>query len=329
MATGTGLDGQVGAKKETGGYGVRAVPNQFFLFDNEAISLDNMRTTLASIGAGNLVQKSALSVVTGKDPSGTLAGPVLNQGHGLFFDLLHGNTVTPVQQGATTAYLQTHNIGQTPITKSLTLQVGRPSTDGTINPFDYLGGIITAFQFSIDTGGVLTFQYTFVFQDEQTNQTLAVKSIQTGIAPYNHLQCALKFDGTMVADIYSATISGTLPARTDRRPLNASGLRNQPLTNGLFDITGSLNGEYRNNTNYGRYTGDTRATVVLEATGAQISGAYNYLCRFTLDTVSFEGATPNVGGPDMVMQDLPIRALAGASNPPLKIEYMDLVSTVL
>jgi hypothetical protein len=71
---------------------------------------------------------------------GPLAGEVPTTGFGYLLNGLHGNTVTPVQQAATTAYLQTHTLSSPPTSKSYSIQVQMPPvTSSTLVPIDYTG----------------------------------------------------------------------------------------------------------------------------------------------------------------------------------------------
>jgi hypothetical protein len=80
---------------------------------------------------------------------------------GTILDLMHGATVTPVQQAATTAYLQTHNVGTSQPNKSATIQVNKPDTRRHDHAFTYPGSVLTSVAFSCDAGGVLTCTLTW------------------------------------------------------------------------------------------------------------------------------------------------------------------------
>lgn len=328
MATGTGLDSQLGAKKETT-YGTRVVPDKFFEFESESLSLDKNFINSRQLGAGSTFQSSSRRAATTRQGGGEISMEAVTKGMGFWFDLLHANAVTPVQQAATAAYLQTHNIGTTSQTKSATIQVGRPSTDGTVRPFDYLGCMVTEYGFSWDIDDFLKFSATLDAQDEKTDQTLATRTLPTALASFNFTQGTLSIAGSNVADVGAGSLTGGQPLKTDRFYLGATGLKAKPIQNDFATASGTLNADFTDLTHYARFTAGTIASVVLTFTGAVIEGAHSFYIKITMAACGFNGETPNVGGPDVLSQSIPFVALYDGTNPPVKIEYMSTDSAAL
>lgn len=327
MPTGTGLDSQFGFKKETT-YGTRAVPDKFFEFRSESLSLEKTFLMSGQLGALSTFQRSTRRAATVREGGGTITMEATNKGMGALFDLLHANAVTPVQQGGTAAYLQTHNIGTTSQTKSATIQIGRPSTDGTVRPFDYLGCMVTEYGFAWDVGDFLTYSMTFDAQEEQTNQTLATLSLPSSLGSFNFTQGALTIAGSNVADVGGGSITGGQPMKTDRFYLGATGLKAKPIQNAFATVSGTLNADFTDLTHYNRFTAGTIASVVLTFTGPLIAGAFSETIKLTMAACGFNGETPNVDGPDVLNQSIPFVAMYDGTNPPLKIEYTS-VDTVI
>jgi len=320
MPTGTGLDSQLGAVRETT-YGTRVTPSKFFEFRSESLSLDKNYLQSTALGAGSTFPRSSRRAASTRAGAGSITMEATNKGMGFWFDLLHDNVVAPVQQAATTAYLQTHNIGITTPTKSATIQVGRPSTDGVVRPFDYLGSMVTGYTFAWDTDEFLTFSVELDAQDEVTNQTLAARTLPTGLSSFNFTQGALMIGGTNVADVGGGSLEGGQPLKTDRYYLGTSGLKAKPVQNAFGSATATLNADFTDMTHHNRFTAGTIASVVLTFTGALIASTYYEQIKITMAACGFNGETPNVDGPDILNQTIPVVALYDGTNPPVKLEY--------
>src|SRR4051812_26124088 len=117
----SGNDARLGVAKETT-YGTRVAPTRFFAFTAEAFAYEYNKYRSAALGSGRWNRPS---IVTTSAGTGSIDGEVPTTGLGYLLDGLHNNTVTPVQQAATTAYLQTHTLDTAPA-KSYTVQVQTP-----------------------------------------------------------------------------------------------------------------------------------------------------------------------------------------------------------
>jgi hypothetical protein len=110
-------------------YGTFVAPAKFIEFTKESLVLKKTTAQSAGIAAGRLLPLSSRRVVTRKEVTGSFDMEIANKGMGLMLQALMGTTVTPVQQAATTAYLQTHTLASV-AGKSLTIQKGVPLTSG-------------------------------------------------------------------------------------------------------------------------------------------------------------------------------------------------------
>lgn len=110
MAIGSGLGAQLGIAPETT-YGTYVAPTKFIEFTKESLVLKKTTAQSAGIAAGRLLALSSRRVLTRREASGSIDLEVTNKGMGLLLQALMGTTVTPVQQGAGPAYLQTHTRG--------------------------------------------------------------------------------------------------------------------------------------------------------------------------------------------------------------------------
>lgn len=333
MAIGSGLAAQVAAKKETT-YGTRVVPDKFYEFASEGGIRNQRYLESRPLRAGRFFQSEPRRVLTTRDAGVSITGEVPNKNFGVIVDLAHGNTVTPVQQGATTAYLQTHNLTGDP-TKSATIQVGKPDTGGTVRPFDYTGCMLNEFSLSCEVDGWLEFTAGFDAQDEDTAQTLATASYPTNLEGFNFQQCVVTVNSvvqnlTTGSLVRSMALDLSLPRANERYGLRSSALKAKPILNDYTPGSGTIGYEFTDMTQYGLFTAGTKVPIIFAFTGASNAGtAIPYSLTITIASAQFTGTTPQVGGPDILAFDAPFSILDDGTNPPVKFEIMDVATAAL
>jgi hypothetical protein len=131
----SGNDARIGMSVESV-YNTRVTPARFFPFMSEGIDFAYNPVELPVLGTGMWSHQSRTATRGG---AGSFVTPVTTTGFGYLLQFLHNNTVTPVQQGATAAYLQTHTLS-TPPTKSASIQVQTPPvSSATLLAQDFTG----------------------------------------------------------------------------------------------------------------------------------------------------------------------------------------------
>jgi hypothetical protein len=125
----------------------------------------------------------------------------------------------------------------------------------------------------------------------------------------------------------SATVSCENNLKTDRYFLRDSSLKREPLENGLRNISFSIDAEFENLTQYNRYASATaagaQAAVELRFRAPTLIGATTFPeLRVSIPVARFDGATPNVGGPDLLTQSLSGRALFDGTNSAVTVTYV-------
>jgi hypothetical protein len=252
-------------------------------------------------------------------------------GFGFWLDLLHGNAVTPVQVGGTTAYLQTHNLGASDPTKSATIQVGKPGEAGTVHPFDYLGCMVTSYEFSCEVDGFLEATFGLDVNDRKTDQTLATASYPSALQTFDFSDATVTVNGSGVSDTFNSfNLSGALPRATDRWRLGSGAVKLKPILNDYTAATVTLGGAFKNLTNQGLFdAGTIIPIVVLFDSGIAAGTGNNYLIRFTMQACQIAGEDPVVSGPDILTQDLTMNVLDDGTNPPVKIELQEVATAAL
>lgn len=327
----SGLWSQLAYKAPETSYG-NAAPtyNRWLEFQSEDIKLDRAYIDSNGLRAGRMFQSSARSVPTTRQAAGSITLEVPNQHFGGIVNLLHGNTVTPVQQGSTAAYLQTHNIGTTaPWGKSAAVQIGKPDVGGTVRPFNYLGGKLLGAKFSSKVGDLLVATLDWDFQDENVaSPVLATPAYPASLRSFNFTQGTIQFDGGSAGNVLSADLDINVPHATDRFFYGASGLKAEPIVNAYAAATATLSVEFSDLTTYNKFVNGTNFAVTLDFQGPLIAGSYYERFKVTLAACQARGETPNVDGPDVLALNVPIRVLDDGTNPPVKIEITSTETTL-
>lgn len=322
MAIGSGLGAQIGIAAEST-YGTFVAPTKFIEFTKESLVFKKTTAQSAGIAAGRLMALSSRRVVTQKEASGSIEMEVTNKAMGLILQALMGTTVTPVQQAATTAYLQTHTLADT-AGKSLTIQKGVPLTTGTVTDKSFVGCKIISAEFSCEVGGMLMCTIEFDGKDCDETQTLAVASYPT-MSPFHFGQMAVK-TGTYASEtaldgVRKISVKIERPQATDRFYANQSALKKEPISNDLVKITGSLEMDYVATTVDDLHTSDGATALVWEFIGPIIASTYAETFRIKLPAIKVDDAPPTVEGFDVIRPTFNFTALYDGTNQ-VALEYM-------
>lgn len=322
MAIGSGLAHSFGMAPEVT-YGTYVAPTRWLEGLGQLVK-DKQTYQGGGMAAGRMVRPGGRRYVTTKGGSGTVEGAVYSKGMGLLLNGLLGGTVTPVQQGATAAYLQTHALDN-PFGRFYTMQAGVPDTSGTVRPYTLLGAQVTGVEFSCQVGGELTARWSVVARDMTEAQTLAAPSYST-VNEFHFAQASLKL-GTFGAE---ATVDGVTSVSVSiQRPRHAGmymgnqGLRSQGQINDWAQISGTIQADYLDKTVFAdRFASDSSTSLVWEFVGPQIAAPYNETFRIKMPMIFFDGATPTVEGPDVVSGSFPFVAQFDLTNPAVSVEYI-------
>jgi hypothetical protein len=324
MAIPSGLSAQVGVGEEST-YGTPATADRFYPFTAESLSMEIPRMESAAL-RGTRVLRSDRWASGKKNVSGDLEFELLNKSFGRVFKHMFGSVVTsqPDGVGAPTVYLQTFTPGDLPT--ATTVQVGRPDVGGTVRPFTYHGCRVNEWSLNVSVGEFAKLTTSMIGEDEDTATALATASYPTSTTLLNFVNATLTVGGGAF-DAKSVEIKGSNGLADDRYFLG-SALRKQPLEAALRDYTGSIEAEFTDLTAYNRFTTGTEAALVLLLQGTTIATTYKYEVKFTLN-VRYDGETPQVGGPEILKQTLPFKAVASGATPDtaIKLEYQTTDTT--
>lgn len=312
----SGNDARLGIAKETT-YATRVAPTRFFPFTAESLAFQYARYFSMALGSGRWARPS---ITTTKSGTGSLSGEVPTTGFGYLLQFLHGNTVTPIQDGATTSYTQTHTL-DTPPDKSATIQVQTPPVStSTLLPQDLLGVMMGGLNLSWDAAGVLMWEMPCVINNMSTAETLATYVAPTSWSMLSFAGGSLSIGGVAQTDITgSGTLTITQALRDDAFALGSSGTMKKPTETAKPTAGGSFTADFEDMTHFNRVVNDTSGDVILKFEGATISGAFKYTMQVTIPACKFQSPRPQVGGPGPVSQEVTFENSAPTTQPPVII----------
>lgn len=331
MSVRSGLGAQLGVATEEA-YGTYKAPTRFFPFESESLSLEKNYIKTAGLRAGRLSQAKNLHRATTRSVGGDFSINFFDQGMGILLNQLHGETVTPtkIEEKSKRVYKQTHKIGTSdPFAKSLTIEVGRPDVEGTVQPFSYTGCKIVEFKLSIDAGGVGMVSVSIDGQDQSTEEELGEATYDADALPYTFQEMGLTFGGSEMAFARNIEIAVAIAQNTERYNLGNSGVKDTPIVNDLLAVTASGTFEFSSLTSHNRYLEETTGKLVLTGTGAEIgSERETFKSVFTMPTAKQVSSSPVVGGPDIVTEDITFECIDNGTEAPLTVEILSTDSAL-
>lgn len=322
MAIGSGLGAQIGIAAEVS-YGTVVLPTKFIEFTKESLALQKTTAQSAGIAAGRLVALSSRRVVTQRQAAGSIEMEVTNKAMGVLFQSLMGTSVTPVQQAATAAYLQTHLLVDT-AGKSLTIQKGVPLTTGAVTDKTFIGCKVVSAEFSCEVGGMLTASFEIDSKDCDETQTLSVASYPA-MSPFHFGQMSVKTGSygteTALDGIRKVSLKIERPQETERFYAGQSGLKKEPISNDQVKVSGTLETDYVATTLDDLHTSDAATSFVWDFTGPLIAASNYERLTFKIPAIRLDDAPPVVEGFDVVKPKFNFTGLDDGTNP-IALEYM-------
>ena len=329
MGVGSGVGSSAGFAPETT-YGTYVAPTKW-VPGKLALRKKQNAYQGGAMAAGRLVQPGSMRYITTKGAAGTFECAVISRFMGNLINAVMGGTVTPVQQGGTTAYLQTHPLAD-PAGLKYTFQAGIPDLGGTARPYTFLGCQIISAEFSCETGGPLTASFEVEARDITEAQTLAAPSYPA-VNERHFAESAVKL-GTFGAEAqvdYVRKLSVKINRkRHDGGPyMGNAGLRNIGVINDYAEITGSAEVDYGNKADWAdRFAANSSTSLVWEFVGPLIAGSNNETFRIRLPMIFLDGETPVADSPDVVKTTFPLVARYDGTNAAATIEYMSTDTTL-
>lgn len=339
MVTASGLGASFGIVDESS-YGVLPGAPTWRWYDtkDKLPDLKLVKNTAQGDGliAGRFAPPASRRVVTTQAGQiGSLPMEVLNNQMGLLLKHIFGGSVTPTQQAATAAYLQTHTLVDN-VGRFFSAQAQVPQTDGTAKAFTGRGGKITSAEFSCEVDGLLMVDCAVDFQKVLDTDTAGAPSAASGQWPFNFSQMNVKIGASYGAE---SSVSGVKKAsfKLDRGQDTSrfygdgtGGFKKEPLMNALPGLGGSLDVDFVDKTVFAdRFQNDTTAALVFEWVGSTaIASTYFPTLRLKFPAVKFDDGTPTVGDRGVVKTTFPFVVLDDQTNPLVTCEYLSTDTTL-
>lgn len=291
-----GADGQVGFKTEATP-GTSVTVDKFIPIVSENIKNDINYLDTKTISARKVLR---LTKPGAREVAGTISTELPNIPMATLLKHMFGTI------GTTGAGPYTHTATPGDLTgDSLTIQVGRPASTGTVHPFTYAGCKLSQWTIACTQGEIATLELEVLGMSETTATALAVASYPSSWSPFTFIEGSIQVGGTPVATVKSITLTGgnTVESRFHMgSPTSA-----QPLETGLREYTGQIITDLDALTHYGLYTAGTPTAVVLAFSNGVDS------LTITMN-VMFTGETPELSGFELLEQNLPFRCLSSTTD---------------
>ena len=292
MAIGSGLGSSFGFSAESS-YGTYVAPTKFVRHRSANIQKAANRVQGEGIQSGVYGMLLSQFVEATTAATGTVTFDVQSKGLGVLLNTLMGGTVSPVQQGATTAYLQTHTLAD-PFGKSMSVQVGLPQRGGTVTPATLKGAKVASVAFQAGVDSVLQATATLDAQAYENSTSLATPSYLSGVNVFHGGQMTVKIGtyGSEAAVSGVKTMSATINRGMDVAGYYAGatvpGTKSEPVLNAATSITGSFGVDFINTTDFHtRAVGNTSTSVVITFVGPLIASTYYETFTITIPSVVF------------------------------------------
>lgn len=311
---------QLGLAKETS-YGTAVAATRFYLPESEGLKAETQPIQYRSFNT--IVQLSAMRRQVVRGAGGPFRAPVTHKGMGLLLQQIFGSSVS-AQVGATIEYTQTHTLDEAAGGRGVhaTVQVGRSQSDGTVTPFTYDGCVAQEATFSCDENGFLMLDVTWACRYETTSGAgafaLQTASYATANPPFAWDQAVVTLNSvSRVSKKWSLALKRALDV--ERYGLGST-TRREPLLAGEWAVTGELDVEFENLTDYTAYIAGTPWPLTVTFTSADlILAATPFKITFTLPAVVFSGDTPTVGGEGLIRQPLSYMVVDNGTDNPITV----------
>jgi hypothetical protein len=337
VATGTGLDAQLGFAAETV-VGTPVTPTKFVEFNSESLAWTPTFVEPTGLRAGRKFKRASRLVQSRKTVEGSFELEWPTKGAGLLVAHMLGSSGVPVVIAASSAYKQIHTPGGF-VGRGLTIQVGRPEPSGTVRPHTFTGCKIKSWEFKLASDGVATLNLDIDGWDEATATALATASYVSGAEVFSFQQGVLKLGGTAATTsgelaitsgvavttvITEISIKGETPLAVERYGIGQSGVKREQLENDIPTITGSLSAEFNRTELYDLMKTNTTFAFDFALTGSTIpsGGGANNLLSFIMPACKLKAAAPAVEGPDIVQMSTDFEAYDNEIDAPLQIKIV-------
>ncbi len=306
MAIRSGLAAQIGIGVEST-VGTAVTPTRFYEFTSESIVQTIERVESSGLRAGSRVLRSDRYVSGQLGIEGSVELEVTAGNFGILFKHALGANSTSGSDPYTHVATMLDPFGL-----GLTVQVGRPGNDGTVRAFTYAGCKISTLDLKCAVGDLLSADLGIVGSTAEATGSITSASYGSGLQVVSFTGAAISVGGSSYpCKDFSLSLDNGLDA--ERYVLGANTTR-EPVAASLAEVTGSLTAEFVDLTAYNRVVNATHGAI-----SAVFTGADGKTVTVSIPVARFDGDTPNVGGPEIVEQQLTYKGLFDGSASPVTI----------
>jgi hypothetical protein len=361
IAVGAGLAAQlVSTAEATYGVAPSLASARSYEFKSETLELKKTTVTGEGLAAGHVYQRSKRRVLTNYDVSGNITMELPTRQMAYWAQFMVGSfgqaNATPTQIASTGIYQSYHQPGAM-AGHSFSIQKGVPTVDNaTVEPFTYVGCKLSDWELKVATGAIAELTLTIDGRNELAGSgngdplNGSVPSLATYGTPTSgtgeqmfHFREATLFTGgtpslasgivsltgaTAVANVRDADIKHSMKYDNARYFLGSNGYKAEQIENGYRAITGTLTAEWvSTEALYNAFAQDTTTSLQLTFVGPTVSTS-NYLFDVIIPNIKFDGETPKVPGPAVIMQAMSFTGLDDETTVPIQIHYQSEDSVI-
>lgn len=298
MATPSGLAGQFGYVSEVTP-GTAVTVDTFLPFNNESIKQEIERIDSEGIRAGRLVTsawKPGSATIAGTIESELWNADIATLFRHMFGAVVTTNTQAPFEHTFTPDDLTS---------EALTIQIGRPDIGGTVRAFTYAGCKVGGWTLSADVGSLVMLSMDIVGMTETNGIALATATYDTGLEPFVFTEASLSIAGSTNNTVSSFELAQDTGLTERFRLGSATSL--EYLQNAFREFTGTATADFESLTQYNRFVDGDEAALVLNLDNGTDT-------LVITANVRFDGETPEVGGPELLEQPIPFKAVSATSD---------------
>jgi hypothetical protein len=336
MAFISGLVSQLGWGVESTA-GTAVTVNKFQPHVSESIKKEINRAQGEGLyGSTNGVALASRHVTTTSSVSGDFEVELTDTGQGTLWRAALGSTTTPTALTGD-AYQAVFQPGdQESAGSSLTVQVGRPMTSGTIKPFTFAGCKVTSFEFGGSVTDPLNATFSIDGRTETTATALATASYVAAQQQFTGAHLTVSYGGTAstssgvvvtsgsttLSGVKGVTVKGENPLATERFYAGSSGIKSEQVVNGYRTYEVELDMDFVNSDLYDIFVANTTTALKLVWQMPTLigGGSSNYpLLEVILSAAKITNNEINVDGTELTPQKVTFQALFNGSVAPFQI----------
>lgn len=293
-------------------YGTYVAGTRAYEFDDESFTFEPGRANGQGLKVSARAPLSYRSVDTTKSGSGALAVPATTKGMGILLSAALGTNSVTLVSGSTYQHLFT--LGDTPSSLSIQKSVPR-TTSGTIDPYSFLGCMVSQWSFDGANGDVPAFSFDFDVRNLDTAQAFAALTYPTLVAGsiYKFGDSAATYGGSVTVPTTTALGTGGTAATdfrdfklevnnnlaVDRFNIGGAQLKSKP-TVGVREITGSFTAEYEATTYRDDFLANTSKALTVTYTSAETLSTGTATLQFVLPDIKLRSAIPVANKGDLI-----------------------------